>query len=389
MNHKDIQKMKRICIIVTSPLIVNFFLRDHIQVLSKEFEVYLICNHNDDELLTLKELNLKRIFNIPIARDIHILQDIRALKLIYRCFKENKFDAIHSVSPKAGLLASIAGSVEKTKNRIHIFTGQVWASKKGIFRFLLKIFDKVIVKLTTIILVDGNSQREFLIKEKVLTTTNSIVLGKGSISGVDINRYKPNSQLRAELRLKLDIPNSTVVYLFMGRIKKDKGMLELFEAYKRISREKKNVYLLIVGYDEDNLIYNINQYLDPSDRFCYLGSTRYPETILPAADVFCLPSYREGFGSSIIEASSCSIPVICSDVYGLSDAFVDGVTGLKCVVKDVNSLFDKMLELYEDKDLRQTLGSNGNMYVRENFSSEIISNEWLKFYRNLFLFSQN
>ena len=117
--------MKKICIVVTSPLIVNFFLRDHIQILSKEFEVYLICNHNDDELLTLKELNLKKIFNIPIARDIHILQDFRALKQIYRCFKENKFDAIHSVSPKAGLLASIAGSVEKINNRIHIFTGQV------------------------------------------------------------------------------------------------------------------------------------------------------------------------------------------------------------------------------------------------------------------------
>lgn len=376
--------MKKICIIVTSPLIVNFFLRNHIQVLSNEFEVYLICNHKEEDLLALNELNLTKIFNIPIARNINIFKDIKALKQIYWCFKTNRFDAIHSVSPKAGLLSSISGSMAGIKNRIHIFTGQVWASKKGLYRYFLKFFDKVIVKFSTVILVDGNSQREFLIKEKIVTSNNSTILGKGSISGVDVKRFKPDSKLRSELRIKLDIPKSTVVFLFLGRIKKDKGIIDLVDAFIKLSAEKRDIFLLIVGYDEENLIEEIISRLSPEFRFNYFGSTRFPENVLPAADVFCLPSYREGFGTSIIEASSCNLPIICSDTYGLSDAIVDGKTGLKHSVGDINGLYNQMLRLYDNKKLRQTLGINGCNFVHTNFSSDAISKEWLNFYLNIF-----
>jgi glycosyltransferase involved in cell wall biosynthesis len=375
--------MKKICFITTTPLIVNFFLKEHIKVLSQEFEIYLIINHSDEELTSLKKLNLTNIFYLPIAREINIIQDVKALIKLYSYLKKFKFDAVHSVSPKAGLLSSIAGWFAGIKNRIHIFTGQTWASKKGFYRYFLKTFDKIIVLFSTTILIDGKSQRSFLINEGIVKTENSLILGEGSISGVDLKRFKASLEVRNTLRKGLIINDSTIVFLFLGRIKEDKGILDLVKAFKKLTDEKKDVFLLLVGYDEEDLVKQISSILIDNDRFFYFGSTSSPEDILPIADVFCLPSYREGFGTSIIEASSCKLPIICSDIYGLTDAVIENQTGLKHSVGNIDSLYKQMLRLASDKELREILGNNGYKYVCKHFSTEIISGEWLTFYRNL------
>jgi len=375
--------MKKICFIVTSPLIVNFFLKNHIRVLSKEFEIHLVGNFDKLDLISLKKLNLTSITNISFAREINIYKDVKTLIELYSYFRRNSFDAIHSVSPKAGLLSSIAGKFAGIRNRVHIFTGQVWASKKGVFRNFLKTFDKIIVLFSTKILVDGNSQRSFLIAEGIINSENSLILGEGSISGVDLKRFRSNFEQRNTLRTELNINDTTVIFLFLGRIKKDKGILDLVQAFKKLTDEKRDVFFLLVGYDEENLIQQIKSILIDNDRFFYYGSTSAPENILPVADVFCLPSYREGFGTSIIEASSCKLPIICSDIYGLNDAVIENKTGLKHAVGNIGSLYYQMHKLASDKELRETLGNNGYEYICKHFSSEIISVEWMNFYRNL------
>ncbi|MEI6576794.1 MAG: glycosyltransferase [Bacteroidota bacterium] len=375
--------MKKICFVVTSPLIIHFFFRNHFKVLSEEFEVYLVGNFSEEDVFSFSEYSIANICSISIYRKINLIHDLLAIVKLYKYFVKMDFDTIHSISPKAGLLSSIAGRLAGIKIRIHIFTGQIWASKKGIYRVFLKMFDKLIVINSTHILVDGRSQREFLINERVISN-NSLILGNGSISGVDIRRFKSDSRLRKELRKELHIAEDTVLVLFLGRIKMDKGILDLVNAFKRLMEEKSDVFLLIVGYDEENMVSNISLLLKGHDRFFYYGPTSKPESILPAADIFCLPSYREGFGTSILEASCCKLPVICSDIYGLSDSVIDGTTGLKYEVRNATSLYKQLLKLVLNAELRKSLGENGHDYVVNNFSSDIISIEWLKFYRSLF-----
>lgn len=98
------------------------------------------------------------------------------------------------------------------------------------------------------------------------------------------------------------------------------------------------------------------------------------------ADVFCLPSYREGFGTSIIEASLLEKPIICSDTYGLMDTIIENETGLRHEVKNGNSILEQMIKLM-DIDLRKKLGDNGRAFVLKNFSAENISKEWFKYYK--------
>ncbi len=364
-------------------MIIHFFFRNHFKVLSEEFEVYLVGNFSEEDVFSFSEYSIANICSISIYRKINLIHDLLAIVKLYKYFVKMDFDTIHSISPKAGLLSSIAGRLAGIKIRIHIFTGQIWASKKGIYRVFLKMFDKLIVINSTHILVDGRSQREFLINERVISN-NSLILGNGSISGVDIRRFKSDSRLRKELRKELHIAEDTVLVLFLGRIKMDKGILDLVNAFKRLMEEKSDVFLLIVGYDEENMVSNISLLLKGHDRFFYYGPTSKPESILPAADIFCLPSYREGFGTSILEASCCKLPVICSDIYGLSDSVIDGTTGLKYEVRNATSLYKQLLKLVLNAELRKSLGENGHDYVVNNFSSDIISIEWLKFYRSLF-----
>ena len=113
---------------------------------------------------------------------------------------------------------------------------------------------------------------------------------------------------------------------------------------------------------------------------CY-GYTNTPYYALQAGDVFCLPSYREGFGMSVIEAAAVALPVIASDAYGLRDSFVDGTTGLKCKVKDVETLYNAMQKLYDDEDMRTSYGRAGQERVEKMFSMELVSKSWLDYFK--------
>ena len=253
-------------------------------------------------------------------------------------------------------------------------------------RKLLKFMDQLIAKLNTHSLVDGNSQREFLIKEKVLTETNSMVLANGSIAGVDTLKFSSDSNLRSEIRNSLGIRNDQVVFIFVGRLCKDKGIDELLDAFSKLQEITDKSYLLLVGWDEENYKEKIKtnySNLDEKVNFCFYGLTPKPELLLNAGDVFCLPSYREGFGMSVIEASSTGLATIVSDTYGLRDSIIPEVTGLVCKVQDVDSLYSQMQYVIEHPKYRKLLGKNGREYIQRSFNQADVSNAWMEFYKSL------
>lgn len=372
---------KRICIVVTTPLYVNFFLRNHIKALSSIYDVEIVTNYTSDDLSSLDDLNLSKVIYLPIAREIHLIKDVVALIKLISIIAQRKYDVVHSLTPKAGLLASIASVIHGKKHRIHTFTGQIWASRTGVMRIVLKQLDKLIASLDSIVLVDGFSQRQFLIEEKVIKPSKSFVLANGSISGVDCELFKANQDVREALRARYAIAHDDVVFLFLGRLKVDKGLLELVDAFEKLQRSMSNAKLVFVGYDEDQLVSSIKQRLPHS--FIYCGSTTKPYEMIQMADVFCMPSHREGFGSSVIEASCASLPVICSDIYGLKDAFIHNQTGIKCKVKDIDSLYQAMCTLAADPSLRIQMGEAGYRYVSDHFDAKRVTQAWVDFYNKL------
>lgn len=373
---------KKICFVVASPSTARIFLANHIKTLDSVYDVYLVANLNGFKEGYYSDLPIKLVKHIEIHRKINLIKDIKAFVSMIIFFRKQKFDAVHSVSPKAGLISSIAASISQIRVRIHIFTGQVWYTRKGLFKKFLMLLDKLIVRSSTHVLVDGKSQMQFLINKEILKPGASFVLGEGSISGVDTKKFIPNREIKSRVRKDLKINDTDIVFMFLGRMNVDKGIPELADAYNTLRNKYKNVRLLLVGEDEENMKEVINQKVVDSDSIIFYGVTKNPEYILQACDVFCLPSHREGFGTSIIEASLLEKPVICSDTYGVMETIIENKTGLRHQVGDIDSLYLQMEKLVSEKRLREELGLAGRKYVLKNFSAELISEKWLDFYKN-------
>jgi glycosyltransferase involved in cell wall biosynthesis len=373
--------LKSICFVVSSPLIVKFFLIEQIVALSRIYHIECVTNCGDDPAWLPERGIVVPLLNLRIERAPSPIHDVRAFWTLLRYLKRNRFDVVHSFSPKAGLLAMTAAALTGIPVRIHTFTGQVWATRSGLTRFILKMLDTWTAAMATHILVDSESQRTFLLDEGVLRAGKSRVLGHGSISGVDLARFRPNSDVRAAIRIDHNVPSSAIVFLYLGRWKRDKGVLDLARAFSQLSQEHGESYLFFVGPDEDRLETQIRGVCGQCiSRVRFVSYTDNPESWLAACDVLCLPSYREGFGSTIIEAGSVGLPSLGSRIYGITDAIVEGVTGLLHNPADSSELMGKMRILALDGELRRSLGAAARERSHRFFAKEALTAALLEFY---------
>lgn len=385
MNDKKYMTKKKIAFVVAIPLTARAFLMDHIAYLQKEYEVHLIANfHAEDDKKEFERVGLI-CHSAPIQRAIKIGADMKGVFALRKLFKKEKFECVHSVTPKAGLLTSIAGWMGGVPHRVHIFTGQVWATRKGGMRMLLKNLDKLMVMLNTNLLVDGEGQRQYLIKEGVLDERNSKVLAEGSIAGIRLDRYIISEKVRKEEREKFALTDDKVVYIFLGRLNHDKGICELYEAFNRLVVECPNSVLLFYGMDEEGYDSKVVDYpnIKKNENYFFPGLTKTPFNALQAGDVFVLPTWREGFGVSVLEAQALGLPVITSDAYGVVDASVEGVTALRCGVNDPEGLYKCMKQYYLDAELRKVHGLAGRERVETHFSNDVVSKAWRTFYKEM------
>ncbi len=322
-----------------------------------------------------------RLVSIPIARQIELIADIRAMWALLRFFCSERFDVIHSVTPKAGLLAMTAGRLAGVAHRIHCFTGQVWVTRKGLGRMLLKIADRVVVANANHVLTDSESQRRFLESEAVVPRGKAMVLGAGSISGVDLERFRPVEEIRTRIRVEWGVPPNACLLLFVGRLNRDKGVLDLAQAFSELSRDLDDIWLAVVGPDEAGISGEFDRLCGNAlSRVRRINYTTTPEHAMMAADVFVLPSYREGFGSVVIEAAACGVPAVVSRIYGLSDAVEENVTGLMHPAGDVAALCDCLRRLCTDRDIRLKMGNAAYARAQANFSMQMITAALVDYY---------
>lgn len=373
--------MKKLCYVATIPAVVHAFLRAHIQAAAERYQVTVICNTSEQHLLD--GLNARLIF-LPIERKPSTLMDIQILFQLVKLFRREQFDIVHSIMPKTGMLAMLAAWIALVPVRLHTFTGQVWVTKHGVQRILLKWFDKLIGSFATCVLADSPSQRDFLVSEGVLPPGKAKVIGAGSICGVDPLRFHPEASVRCALRQDLGIEQEAKVILFVGRLNRDKGMLDLATAFDAIAREQPDVELLLVGAEEDVPFSYIQKHCYAvQNRLHYVSFAVTPEHYMAAADVFCLPSYREGFGMTIIEAAACGVPAVASRIYGITDAVADGKTGVLFTAGDVSALTQALLTLITDNMLRKQMGDAARERVIKLFSSERITGDMVALYDSL------
>lgn len=371
--------MKKIAIVVSYPGTVKS-LAEQIDALSRAFHVSVVLNLPARDGIPYLNPGVE-VVAAPIVRDISLLKDLQGLIFLVALFSRQRFDAVHSFTPKAGLLAALSGMIARVPVRIHTFTGQVWATRAGLARRVLKTADSVIARLTTHILVDSPSQRDFLIHERVLSRKKSRVLANGSLWGVNVSRFRPDPEWRAKIRQLHGIPEEAILFIFIGRLKLDKGVLDLANAFSQVAGRCCRAWLLFVGPDEERLSPVIEAACSAvASRLRLVGSTDVSEEYMAAADVLCLPSYREGFGSVIIEAASAGIPSIASNIYGITDAIESGKTGLLHPAGDVESLRREMQKMIDDPGMRNDLGQKARLRAHRLFDRDLVTSALVEFY---------
>lgn len=373
--------MKPICFVATVSAALNSFMRTHIEASSQSWAVSLCTHPFDAELLS--DLNA-RFIPLRFERKISPWRDVCALARLFNLFRRERFDLVHSIMPKTGLLTMFAAWAARVPNRLHTFTGQVWATRKGWKRYALKQFDRLIVMFATRVLIDSPSQRDFLIQEGVLPERKAIVIGRGSICGVEPGKFHPDPEIRRMARKELNIADDDTVILFLGRLNRDKGIIDLAHAFAGIADKRPGTMLVLVGPEEDVTFFEVSN-LNPQliERFRRVSFTRTPERYMAMADIFCLPSYREGFGQVIIEAAACGIPTVASKIYGIVDAVADGETGLLFTAGNRSELASALLEMIDNPENRKRMGDAARTRTLELFSSGRISDELQALYRQL------
>lgn len=380
-----------LCRVATVPFAL-YPLLGQFEYLSKSgISVTVVCSPVDDFSAGAHQSGastLLRWHSIPIARPIRPVADLIALLRLYRFFRAEKFDVVHSTTPKAGLLTSLAAWAARVPVRLHTFTGQTWVEERGLLRMATRLADRCIGWLSTGLYADGKGQAKFLVDEGIVPAGKIHVLLEGSLAGVDLGSFCPKrwQGSRHEIRRQLQIPGDAFCFVFAGRFHRDKGIGELLEAFLRISEQVPQMHLLIIGPRErtcDWLKPEIATQLQNHPRLHPVGYVEFLEPYLAASDAMCLPSYREGYNGAILQAAALELPTLGSDIYGINDNLVPGETGVLVPPKDVDRLAAAMLEMVVNRARTRQMGLAARRRIETHFDSRVLERAVGDEYRRL------
>lgn len=369
---------KKLIVLASSWFTVEHFFRQQIIELGKVYDVFVVFDHDDPSYDGCISAYTQTI-DIKIPRNISIVNDASAFFQLFRLLKKNRYSCVISLAPKAGLLGMLVGYLLGVKVRIHIFQGEVWSTKSLIWKLILKLSDKFIMKASSDFLFVSKALRSFFAESNLSIAAHGQVIGPGTICGIDTKRFNPGKFNKKELRNYLGLSEGSFICLYVGRLSVDKGIELFIEAGKSLLSSDVNVQFVIVGPEED---FDIKAYTDNLEEkvrknILYVGYSKEVEVFYAAADAFIFPSRREGFGMAVLEASAMELPVVLSQAPGLADAFMDGITGFACEAH-FQAYANKIQLLLQNENLVKEMGRHGRKFVMENFESNAICSAYVK-----------
>ena len=376
--------MKRIAIITTMWSSINNWIKPLLNEYNKNgIDVTLIANMDRDFETRLKEeFPFVHTYPIGFPRGINFFGSLKSIRLLKAFFRKNRFDLIQYSTPNASFYASIAGKCTKIPVRIYCQWGMVYVTMTGLKRKIFRQVEKMTCRNSTVIQPDSIGNRDFCIKEKLYSAKKSEVIWNGSAKGVDLAAFdvSKKAEYAKEIKSRYSVQDESVIVGFVGRLGAEKGCHELLAAFKKLNEENKNVKLLFVGPIEKTETIDpewLKYFFENED---IIKTNRVPDVqkYVSAMDVFVLPTYREGFGMSVLEASAMGVPVVATKYPGPSSAMIDGVTGISVDVKDETALYEAIKKILTDKEYARQLGANGIRFVRENFDQSVFKEKLIE-----------
>ena len=326
-----------------------------------------------------------RVMNVPMHREISLWNDLKSLCALYRLFCREKPFIVHANTPKGSLLSMIAAWAARIHNRLYLVTGLRYQGATGIMRVVLKLMERISCVFATVVIPEGNGVKEVLIEDNICKNPAN-VLHHGNINGIDTSFFSSDviKDSKDEIRRQLGIGLDNFVFIFIGRIVRDKGMHELVYAMKRL--EGRNVKLLLVGRfesDMDPLDVEDDRFLHDNKNVVFVGWQNDVRPYLKASDALVFPSYREGFPNVPIQAGAMCLPSIVTDINGCNEIIIDGKNGFIIPTRNGEALYDKMLWMIDNPDAVAQMGINSRPLVESRYEQKDVWNALLNVYRSL------
>ena len=376
--------MKKIAICTTLWSSINNWILPFLnEYNNRAIDVTIICNMDKDyEKKLKKDYPFVHTYPIDFPRGINVKGSIKSIKQLVKFFKENSFDMVQYSTPNASFYVAVASKMAKVPVRLYCQWGMVYVTMTGIKRIIFKNIEKTVCRLSTEIQPDSKGNLDFCRKQGFYGENKSRVIWNGSAKGLDLSAFDITRDLvyAKEIKEKYNIPKEAPIIGFVGRLGREKGCNELFKAFRSVKAEYPSAKLLFVGpiEKEETIEPQLLEYFKECDDIIKTDRVNHVEKYTSAMDVFVLPSYREGFGMSVIEASAMGVPVVVTKYPGPSSAMEEGVSGYSVPVKNVDELTKYIVELIRNPEKARGLGLSGRKYVEEKFDQKIFIQKYME-----------
>lgn len=378
----------RLVYIATSPLFLNFFRGQITYLRERGIEVSIICSPGE---LLEAFMHKEQVpgYGVEMPRRITPFRDVIALIQLVRILRKVRSHIVHANTPKGGLLGMISAWLCRVPVRIYHIRGLPFLTASGWKRRVLRWSEKIACRLAHSVLCVSHSVRQIVVQDGLCAEDKIRVLASGSGQGVDADgRFNParfSEEAQRTLRSVLHIPDEATVIGYVGRVVRDKGMEELAEAWTQLRERYPDLHLLLVGdYEpQDPVPDPVRRLFSDDPRVILTGWVSDTAPYYALMDVLVLPSYREGFPNTPLEASAMCVPVVATRIPGCVDAVVDNLTGVLVPVRDAQALAEAIDRYIRHPDLRLQHGRAGRERVLRDFRQEVLRQALYEHYHSL------
>lgn len=379
------QKLVRI---TTIPLSLEKLLEGQLAYMQNTYEVIAVAAEKE-RLEAYGTLEGVRIKHINLTRKITPFKDAKAVYVLYRFLQKEKPTIVHTHTPKAGIVGMLASYFAGVPNRLHTVAGLPLMEATGLKRILLNFVEKLTYRCATKVYPNSKGLKDFIVTEKFTKPSKLKIIGKGSSNGIDTSYFSPTHFSDTQILQKkkeLGISKSDFVFVFVGRIVKDKGINELIEAFVSLHATRPNITLVLVGSFEDDLdpvsTATRNQ-IETHSKIKTVGFQQDVRLFFALSDALVFPSYREGFPNVVLQAGAMGLPAIVSNINGCNEIVEDQVNGLMVPKKDAIALREAMRELSSNDILLNELKEVSRVIITQRYERKKIWQLLLEEYTSL------
>ncbi|MBY0486849.1 MAG: glycosyltransferase family 4 protein [Flavobacteriaceae bacterium] len=374
--------------ITTVPISLDKLLEGQLHFMTSEYDVIAVSS----DKAYLEKIGTKETvatFPLEMTRKITPLQDFLAVVKLYFFLKKTKPFIVHTHTPKAGVVGMLASRMAGVPHRLHTVAGLPLLEATGLKRRLLDFVEKITYASATHVYPNSYGLLEIIKQNNYCKASKLKVIGNGSSNGIATSYFNPDLftlEQKAALRTSVGIDEADFVFIFVGRLVKDKGINELISAFKKLDQEKTNVKLLLVGAYETDLDPLQNETIATIGSVSSIITVGYQNDVRPyfaISNALVFPSYREGFPNVVLQAGAMQLPAIVTDINGCNEIIKNAVNGIIIPVKNESAIYEAMFLLCSDATSYAALKANARQMIVCSFEQNVVWHALLEEYKSI------